>query len=185
MRQDAGCPALAVPASEILGTQAMFNVLQGKYSVITSEFADLMLGYYGTARGAKDAGVVGKAASHQDKPVITCRPADLLEPSWDSTLRTEALALGSNGNDEDVLTYAMFPNAAAQLFQTRAAGPKRRTEASREMPGVPARAGSNCASASSRAGSIPSYIVRIQRRGTQSHGDAGAVREVQDQVSDF
>ncbi len=160
VRQDAGCPALAVPASEILGTQAMLNVLQGKYSVITSEFADLMLGYYGTARGAKDAGVVGKAASHQDKPVITCRPADLLEPSWDRH-RTEALALGSNGNDEDVLTYAMFPNVAARFFQMRAAGSKDVPKPSREMPGVTAPEPSETASGKAVPAESRSYIVKV------------------------
>jgi methylmalonyl-CoA carboxyltransferase 5S subunit len=65
--------------------------------------------------------VLAKAANRQNKAAITCRPADLLEPSWERR-RTEALALGSNGSDEDVLTYAMFPNAAARFFQTRTAG---------------------------------------------------------------
>ena len=78
VRRDAGYPALAIPASEILGTQAMFNVLQGKYTVITSEFADLMLGYYGTTLGEKNPEVVAKAAVRANKPAITCRPADLL-----------------------------------------------------------------------------------------------------------
>ncbi len=71
VRRDAGYPALAMPASEILGTQAVLNVLQGKYKVMTSEFADLMLGYYGTALGEKNAGGggnggrKGEQAGHQ------------------------------------------------------------------------------------------------------------------------
>ena len=129
VRRDAGYPALAIPASEILGTQAMFNVLHGKYKVITSEFADLMLGYYGTTLGEKDADVVAKAVIRANKPAITCRPADLLEPSW-QRMRTEATALGCNGSDEDILTYAMSPKAAAKFFQTRTAGPK---EVSRKL----------------------------------------------------
>jgi len=129
VRRDAGYPALAIPASEILGTQAMFNVLHGKYKVITSEFADLMLGYYGTTLGEKDADVVAKAVIRANKPAITCRPADLLEPSW-QRMRTEAVALGCNGSDEDILTYAMSPKAAAKFFQTRTAGPK---EVSRKL----------------------------------------------------
>jgi methylmalonyl-CoA carboxyltransferase 5S subunit len=123
VRRDAGYPTLAIPASEILGTQAMFNVLHGKYRVITSEFADLMLGYYGTTLGEKDPDVVAKATIRANKPAISCRPADLLEPSWERR-RTEAMPLECNGSDEDVLTYAMFPKAAAQFFQTRTAGPK-------------------------------------------------------------
>ena len=126
VRRDAGYPALAIPASEILGTQAMFNVLQGKYSAITSEFADLMLGYYGTTAGEKDQGVVAKAADRQNKTAISCRPADLLEPSWE-TRRTEALALGSNGSDEDALTlchvsecgHTLLPDANRQGRKTR------------------------------------------------------------------
>jgi methylmalonyl-CoA carboxyltransferase 5S subunit len=123
VRRDAGYPALAIPASEILGTQAMFTVLHGKYAVITSEFADMMLGYYGTTLGEKNPEVVAKAAIRANKPAITCRPADLLEQSWERC-RTEATTLGSNGSDEDVLTYAMFPKTATQFFQSRAAGPK-------------------------------------------------------------
>ena len=136
VRRDAGYPALAIPASEILGTQAMFNVLHGKYKVITSEFADLMLGYYGTPLGEKDPEVVAKAAIRANKPAITCRPADLLEPSWERR-RTEAMALGCNGSDEDVLTYAMFPKAATQFFQTRTAGPKEISRESSEAKSAP------------------------------------------------
>ncbi len=68
--------ALAIPASEILGTQAMFNVLHGKYKVITSEFADLMLGYYGTAFGEKDPEVVAKAGdpARTDPPSLAVQP---------------------------------------------------------------------------------------------------------------
>jgi methylmalonyl-CoA carboxyltransferase 5S subunit len=71
VRRDAGYPALAIPASEILGTQAMFNVLHGKYSVITSEFADLMLGYYGTTLGEKD-----RKCGRKQRPART-RPLSL------------------------------------------------------------------------------------------------------------
>jgi methylmalonyl-CoA carboxyltransferase 5S subunit len=124
VRRDAGYPALALPASEILGTQAVLNVLRGKYKVMTSEFAELMLGYYGTTLGEKNAEVVAMATVRANKPAISCRPADLLAPEWQQR-RSEALALsGCNGSDEDVLTYIMSPKAATQFFQTRQAGPK-------------------------------------------------------------
>lgn len=159
VRRDAGYPALAIPASEILGTQAMFNVLQGKYNVITSEFADLMLGYYGTTLGDKDADVVAKAAVRANKPAIACRPADLLKPTWER-VRSEAVALGCNGSDEDILTYAMSPKAAAKFFQTRAAGPKKVSRESSEAKSAdkPAAVGSS----SSNAGPSRSYIVSIR-----------------------
>jgi methylmalonyl-CoA carboxyltransferase 5S subunit len=124
VRQDAGFPPLVTPSSQIVGTQAVFNVLMGRYKVLTGEFADLMLGYYGATLGIKDSDVVRKSAAHAKKDPITCRPADLLKPEWDN-LRADALALnGCNGSDEDVLTYAMFPQVAPKFFATRHEGPK-------------------------------------------------------------
>jgi methylmalonyl-CoA carboxyltransferase 5S subunit len=161
VRRDAGYPALARPASEILGTQAMFNVLQGKYTVITSEFADLMLGYYGTTLGEKDSGVAAKAAIRANKPAITCRPADLLEPSWEQR-RTEALALGCNGSDEDVLTYAMFPTTAEQFFQTRTTGPKGIGKKSSGTRAGPEPAPAESASGNARPAESRTYIVRVR-----------------------
>jgi methylmalonyl-CoA carboxyltransferase 5S subunit len=160
VRRDAGCPALAIPASEILGTQAMFNVLHGKYRVVTSEFADLMLGYYGTTLGEKDPEVVARAANRANKPAITCRPADLLEPAWERQ-RTEAVTHGCNGSEEDVLTYAMFPKAATQFFQGRTAGPKEITRELSEAKGDPAPALPRSASSSAKAGTCRSYIIEV------------------------
>jgi methylmalonyl-CoA carboxyltransferase 5S subunit len=115
---------LVTPSSQIVGTQAVFNVLMRKYKAMTAEFADLMLGYYGATLGEKDPDVLKKAAEHAKKPAITCRPADLLKPEWDA-LREATLKLeGSNGSDEDVLTYAMFPQVAPKFFKSRSSGPK-------------------------------------------------------------
>jgi methylmalonyl-CoA carboxyltransferase 5S subunit len=124
VRKDSGYPPLVTPSSQIVGSQAVFNVLMGKYKVLTGEFADLMLGYYGSTIGEKNPEVLKKAEAHAKKPVITVRPADLLTPEWD-TLSTAARALkGSNGSDEDVLTYAMFPQVAPKFFESRAQGRK-------------------------------------------------------------
>jgi methylmalonyl-CoA carboxyltransferase 5S subunit len=124
VRADAGYPPLVTPSSQIVGTQAVFNVLMGRYKVLTAEFADLMLGYYGSTLGEKNAEVVNKAAEHAKKAAIDVRPADLLKPEWEH-LRSQGLALeGCNGSDEDVLTYAMFPQVAPKFFKSRPAGPK-------------------------------------------------------------
>ena len=124
VRKDAGYPPLVTPSSQIVGTQAVFNVLMGRYKALTGEFADLMLGYYGETIGPRDPAVIEAAAKHAKKQPITGRPADLLKPEWDD-LRTQALALeGCNGSDEDVLTYAMFPQVAPKFFAHRAEGPK-------------------------------------------------------------
>ncbi len=83
VRKDAGYPPLVTPSSQIVGTQAVFNVLMGRYKVLTGEFADLMLGYYGEAIGPRDPEVLELAAKHAKKTPITGRPADLLKPEWD------------------------------------------------------------------------------------------------------
>jgi methylmalonyl-CoA carboxyltransferase 5S subunit len=124
VRADAGYVPLVTPSSQIVGTQAVFNVMMGRYKVMTGEFADLMLGYYGEAIGPRDPGVIAAAAKQTGKSPINGRPADLLKPEWHE-LRDAALALdGCNGTDEDVLTYAMFPKVAPPFFKTRAQGPK-------------------------------------------------------------
>ena len=124
VRETAGFPPLVTPSSQIVGTQAVFNVMMGEYKVLTGEFADLMLGYYGETIGPRDAGVMRAAAKQTKKDPIKCRPADLLKPEWDA-LRSAALALpGCNGSDEDVLTHAMFPQVAPKFFAHRAEGPK-------------------------------------------------------------
>lgn len=124
VRKDAGYPPLVTPSSQIVGTQAVFNVLMGRYKVLTAEFADLMLGYYGSVMGELDQEVVDKARQQTGKEPIDVRPADLIDDEWDS-LHDEAAQLdGFDGSDEDVLTYAMFPKVAPGFFGTRAEGPK-------------------------------------------------------------
>jgi methylmalonyl-CoA carboxyltransferase 5S subunit len=124
VRKDAGYPPLVTPSSQIVGSQAVFNVLMGEYKVMTGEFADLMLGYYGSTLGEKNPGVLKKAEAQAKKPAITVRPADLLKPEWEQ-LSTAAHALeGNNRSDEDVLTYAMFPQVAPKFFKTRSEGRK-------------------------------------------------------------
>jgi methylmalonyl-CoA carboxyltransferase 5S subunit len=124
VRKDTGYVPLVTPTSQIVGTQAVLNVLMGRYAVLTGEFADLMLGYYGEVPGEKNPEVVEFARAHAAKEPITCRPADLMKPEWQK-LRSAALALsGCNGTDEDVLTYSMFPQVAPKYFAERHEGPR-------------------------------------------------------------
>lgn len=124
VRKDAGYPPLVTPSSQIVGTQAVFNVLMGPYKVMTAEFADLMLGYYGECIGERNPELIKQAEQQTKKQQITVRPADLLEPEWDQ-LTHEAKALeGFDGSDEDVLTNALFPGVAPNFFKTRGEGPK-------------------------------------------------------------
>ena len=124
VRKTAGYPPLVTPSSQIVGTQAVFNVLMGRYKVITAEFADLMLGYYGSTLGERDPEVMARCEKQTKKSPIMMRPADLLKPEWDQ-LRTTAMALdGCDGSDEDILTCAMFPKVAPKFFAERSQGPK-------------------------------------------------------------
>jgi methylmalonyl-CoA carboxyltransferase 5S subunit len=137
VRKDAGFPPLVTPSSQIVGTQAVFNVMMGRYKVMTGEFADLMLGYYGNTDAPRDPEIIDRAGKHAKKGPITCRPADLLKPEWDE-LRAQALKLpGCNGTDEDVLTFAMFPQVAPKFFASRHEGPKSVAKP-KEAPAPPA-----------------------------------------------
>lgn len=124
VRKDAGYPPLVTPSSQIVGTQAVFNVLMGRYKVLTAEFADLMLGYYGECIGERNQDLVAQAQAQTKKEPITTRPADLLEPEWDQLVADAQALEGFNGTDEDVLTNALFPGVAPGFFKTRPEGPK-------------------------------------------------------------
>jgi methylmalonyl-CoA carboxyltransferase 5S subunit len=161
VRKDSGYPPLVTPSSQIVGTQAVFNVLMGKYKVMTGEFADLMLGYYGATLGEKNPEVLKRAAEQAKKNPITSRPADLLKPEWDH-LRSEALALeGCKGDDEDVLTYAMFPQVAPKFFKSRAEGPKNLGKDPVKKVEVPA--GSNGANGKA-LGDAVNYVITLNGR---------------------
>ena len=123
VQKDVGYVPLVTPTSQIVGTQAVFNVLFGRYNNLTQEFRDLLVGKYGKVPAAPNADLVKKALelNKMDK-VIDCRPADLIAPEWDKMVE-ESKKNGGNGSVEDTLTYAMFPKVAAQFFETRANGP--------------------------------------------------------------
>ena len=120
----AGHPPLVTPSSQIVGTQAVFNVLMGPYKVLTGEFADLMLGYYGECMGERDPEVIAAAQAQAKKEPITDRPANHLQPEWETLVAETSKLEGSDDSAEDVLTYAMFPGVAPGFFKTRDEGPK-------------------------------------------------------------
>jgi methylmalonyl-CoA carboxyltransferase 5S subunit len=167
VRKTAGYPPLVTPSSQIVGTQAVFNVLMGRYKVLTGEFADLMLGYYGATIGPRDPEVLEAAAKQGKKAPITGRPADLLKPEWDD-LRAQAVALpGCNRSNEDVLTYAMFPQVAPKFFAQRAQGPKNLTKTAAE-PAKVATPGPAAKSADGK-GPITAPVTYQIKIGDKSH----------------
>jgi oxaloacetate decarboxylase alpha subunit len=115
VRKDLGYPPLVTPTSQIVGSQATLNVLTGeRYKIITKETRECVLGKYGKLPAEIEPELLAKVA--KDQKVIDCRPADLLVPEWD-TIVEEA---GDDAkNDEDRLTYAMFPKVALKFFKTR------------------------------------------------------------------
>jgi oxaloacetate decarboxylase alpha subunit len=123
VQKAAGYVPLVTPTSQIVGTQAVFNVLFGRYERMTGEFRDLLVGKYGKLPAAADQDLVKKALQQNNmEEVVTCRPADKIEPEWDKMVK-EASENGGNGSVEDVLTYAMFPKVAPKFFKERANGP--------------------------------------------------------------
>lgn len=118
VREDLGYPPLVTPTSQIVGTQAVLNVMTGsRYKSITNEVKNYLTGQYGTAPGKVNEDVRKLAVG--DAEVITCRPADLLEPEM-GKLQAEAERIAQC--DEDVLTYAMFPDIGKTFLQERNAG---------------------------------------------------------------
>lgn len=117
VRRDFGLPPLVTPTSQIVGTQAVMNVLYGeRYKMVPKESKDLLSGHYGKLPGAVNEEVRKKCIG--DTPVITCRFADTLPPELDK-LRDEMRQWYQK--EEDVLTYAMFPKVAPKFFEYRAA----------------------------------------------------------------
>jgi len=115
VRKDAGYPPLVTPSSQIVGTQAVFNVLTGeRYKTVTKEFKGIVRGEYGKTPVPIDPEFRKKIIG--DAKPIECRPADLLEPELDK-LRKECAEWMEQ--DEDVLSYAQFGQVAVKFFEKR------------------------------------------------------------------
>lgn len=117
VRKDFGEPPLVTPSSQIVGTQAVLNVLQGeRYKILTKESKKVLAGEFGMTVKPFNEEVQKKAI--EDKEPIICRPADLIEPQLE---KYEKECAQWKQQDEDVLTYALFPKVATEYFQYRKA----------------------------------------------------------------
>lgn len=115
VRRDAGYPPLVTPSSQIVGTQAVFNVIGGeRYKMVTKEFKGIVRGEYGKTP-VEISPEFRKKIIGDEKP-ITCRPADMLKPELEK-LREEVKPWAIQ--DEDVLTYALFEQVAVKFFEAR------------------------------------------------------------------
>ena len=118
VRKDFGYPPLVTPTSQIVGSQAVLNVLAGeRYKMVTKESKALLRGEYGRLPGEVNEEVRRKAIG--DAEIITCRPADLIEPELEKYREEVKNIPGFNGSEEDVLSYALFPQVATKFFATR------------------------------------------------------------------
>ena len=114
VRKDFGYPPLVTPTSQIVGTQAVLNVLMGRYKMVSKESKGLLRGEYGKLPGEVNEEVRRMAIG--DDEVITCRPADLIEPELPK-YREETKEFAKS--EEDILSYALFPQVAKKFFDTR------------------------------------------------------------------
>ena len=127
VREDLGFIPLVTPTSQIVGTQAVLNVLTGeRYKTITKETAGVLRGEYGAAPAPVNAELQLRVLDEGEQ-AITCRPADNIEPELDS-LRAEVTGLAQQndfmltsgeGEIDDVLTYALFPQVGLKFLQHR------------------------------------------------------------------
>lgn len=114
VRKDFGYPPLVTPTSQIVGTQAVLNVLMGRYSSFTKESKALLRGEYGVLPGEVNEEIRKKAIGEDE--IITCRPADLLNPEIDDIKKKYSDIAKT---EEDVLSCAMFPQVAPEFIKKR------------------------------------------------------------------
>jgi len=118
VREDFGYPPLVTPTSQIVGTQAVLNVLMGeRYKMVPKESKALVKGEYGKTPAPIPEEIIKKILG--DEEPITCRPADLLAPELDGIREQMKEYLEQ---EEDVLSYALFPQVAENFFKLRQAG---------------------------------------------------------------
>jgi oxaloacetate decarboxylase alpha subunit len=114
VREDLGYPPLVTPTSQIVGTQAVMNVLLGRYKMVTNEVRAYMKGQYGATPGPVNE-EVRKQIIGDEKP-ITARPADFIEPGLEQARKEIGIYLQK---EEDVLSYAIFPQVAKKFLEER------------------------------------------------------------------
>ncbi|PUA32515.1 MAG: pyruvate carboxylase [Zestosphaera tikiterensis] len=130
VREDLGWPPLVTPLSQIVGTQAVLNVVVGKYKVITKEVINYIAGLYGKPPAPINEEL--KKVALKNVKEITVRPADLLQPELSKCV-DQVMKLGVPATDENVLTYCLFPETAKEFF-SGAPPPKQETTPKAEAP---------------------------------------------------
>jgi len=120
VREELGYPPLVTPTSQVVGVQAVMNVLHGRYKVITKETKDYCRGMYGKSPAPIQPEIMKKVlGSKWKEEVIECRPSDLLKPMWE--LKKKELQSLEGGNlitkEEDIMTYILFPQVGLKFLR--------------------------------------------------------------------
>jgi len=144
VQKDFGYPPLVTPTSQIVGTQAVLNVLFGRYKQLSTESRNLLTGLYGATPAPANAALVKQAlADSKMAQAVVERPADSIPAELAKLEKELADKLGgTTPSRDDVLTYAMFPQVALAFFKTRSQGPAKLTPPGESKPQATAPAGS-------------------------------------------
>jgi oxaloacetate decarboxylase alpha subunit len=182
VQKDCGSVPLVTPTSQIVGTQAVFNVLFGRYKKITDQCADLVTGRYGKTPGPVNQDLRAEALKQKGySEVLECRPADKIPMEWDKMVE-EAKKVGAQ-SEEDYLSYAMFPQVAPDFFAKRAKGVGPVDSASFAVPAAAPAAGA--APAPAAGPSAGATVIEAPVAGTviRYAGDEGSSVSSGDNVS--
>lgn len=180
VREDLGFIPLVTPTSQIVGTQAVLNVLTGeRYKSISKETAGVLKGEYGATAAPKNAELQARVLDGAEE--ITCRPADVLEDEFD-TLSVELQALAkekgfdlSDNVDDDVLTYALFPQIGLKFLENRNNPDAFEPHPDNEVAPEPAPQ----VVATAQSGGIESYSVRVNGQAYQVEvGPGGEISDI-------
>jgi oxaloacetate decarboxylase alpha subunit len=128
-----GYPPLVTPTSQIVGAQAVLNVLMGRYKIISKETRDLVEGRYGRLPGPVDQDLRIRVLSGRES--ITVRPADLIEPEWD---KVKSGSAGKAFTDEDAMVFGLFPQVAEQYMKKRGTPPEENNRKEKPQAANPA-----------------------------------------------
>lgn len=123
VRQELGYPPLVTPTSQVVGVQAVMNVLHGRYKVVPKETKDYCRGMYGKPPGEIQPEIMKKVLGPKWKEeIIECRPSDLLEPLWDQKKKELQEMDGGSlvKKEEDVLTYILYPQVGLKFLKGQA-----------------------------------------------------------------
>jgi len=171
VRKDFGYPPLVTPSSQIVGTQAVMNVILGeRYKAFPKESKAMLRGEYGRLPGEVNEEVRAKAGISPDE-VITCRPADQIEPELEK-YKAEYADLVSS--EEDVLSLALFPQVAKKFFEKRSAAETAKTGTEKTADIAASAKAGEPAKVAEPAGSA----VQVKGAGSSGAGTDSCVREL-------